>query len=67
MNGPGLDKSLHVRTNLCRKLVAVQTYFITSKLLYALDSNTAYVMLFIWHLDQNKQKSKFHKVSFNHW
>ena len=32
------------------KMVVVQKYFITSALSYAWDSNTVYVIPFIWHL-----------------
>ena len=36
---------------VCReKLLVVQKYFIASRLSKALDSDTVYVILFIWHL-----------------
>ena len=44
------DKSLYVGM-YAQKLLDVQKYFtgLTNKLLYAWDTNTVYIMLFIWH------------------
>ena len=46
----GLDKSLHARRYVGKKLVVALKFFITSMLSYAKDFNIVYGMLLIWRL-----------------